>query len=194
MKNALHGLIIVLASGMSSMALAEASYEETTQFIYGKGSGLTTLGNRSKDRQNLDLTSERCKLKIVGLFAWKDDSSRWTSDYELESPSYIETRVVDLAEIDPSRTEIGKNTVYFETRERKEAVRVLIEKMNFNNTFAETAINPYGFTCTSEVCEKQYYDSSFTLRSIDPLNDNLPRLAKAMNHLVRLCGGKEELF
>lgn len=44
-------------------------------------------------------------------------------------------------------------------------------------------------------CYVVKYENDYIMGNIlEPESDNGPRLVKALQHLVRLCGGKEELF
>lgn len=188
-------MALALTSVSPNSALAEdgPSYNDTVSFLQEK------LNTRSRDGSDSEKFEEvsRCKFRIY--------STTYTNTLHFQNinpPDNIKwsATVIEFSarDLDPSRVAVNFETeVQFFTLENYK----LIRKRSIFYDVPSAILEGYGkqgdfIECDLGMCHRDvYYRSAAELDSIlSPANENAPRVRRAMEHLIRLCGGKEELF
>jgi hypothetical protein len=169
-----------LASASAVFAQEGPSYEETLRFLNSK----VDL-NRGTSTNRL-LENDRCDLVL-----------RITNEanYKGRRQDDLINHYFDLSDLDPSRIfyeessfRPGEGLVWIHTKENRD---LIIQEQIF---YRESSASP-GYTCQSSgECRSRISVSYIVIQTLPPNNDNGPRAARALQHLVRLCGGQEELF
>lgn len=104
----------------------------------------------------------------------------------------------ELSAIDPSRIEYRKSTnpgfpndgyVLARTKELQKVIRT-----DANSYFSEKPTNKKWKCGARNMCRITYVGEDIGFQILQPNHDNGPRVVRALQHLVKLCGGKEELF
>lgn len=104
----------------------------------------------------------------------------------------------ELSDFDPSKIEYRKSTnpgfpndglVTAATKELKKAVR--FESTSY---FQSKPSSKSWKRIGSNLYRSVYQREDVTFHTLQPNHDNGPRVVRALQHLVKLCGGKEELF
>lgn len=150
---------------VGSFAAADGpSYEDTLDFIIGKIATTPSAGISFRL-----YSPERCVLKTDEI--WYDSSGSRTSLYQ---------RVVRLSDLDPTRVEYhsaSSDVVHAHTRDNLMTVEDIHQQLD------------------SSVYGDSYRRASndFFVRVRDP-QQNTDRVVRALSHLIRVCGGEEELF
>lgn len=163
----------------------DPSYEETVNFILEK-----TGVSWDYKKQSISFP-ERCQMVVTARYTNNDDILDEIRKYH-----------IPLAEMDPSRTEIWERAGSVFVKAKKAAKIISTEHTSFFNYAGLT--NEYGvkmnklgstFKCYEgqKYCVSTYRESGISVFTFNP-KDNLPRLDRAFKHLIKLCGGKEELF
>lgn len=184
------------------------SYDETVAFLQEKLNTHTkrTDGNLSGDLDVRFIESQKC------IFEY-----RKYNNPRFYQPSFFIYRI-PFSQLDPSKIRAVNATlgeeVYMETNKGVKVIRQIgiyaesdshvFEKSSFNEIekYAQSA-KEKKILLRYPGAEKEYGraiygDSTEAFANfanlLSPSGDNAPRVAKALTHLVRLCGGKEELF
>ena len=165
----------------SAHALEGPSYDDTVSFLASKL-------NVSNNKYTQEISyPERCVMK-VDYYARrfrKEDFLKFRSIY-----------LIPLEKMDPS------NTPTIHARENKEVIELTGIVTSTKRNSIEKYYRDYGSDPDLSCDPKQLkcvwatdYDDYFWFSLVlSPEEDNNPRVLKAMSHLIRLCGGKEELF
>ncbi len=103
-----------------------------------------------------------------------------SSQFEEISPSGTVTEsggtVFELMHVDPSRVNA-----------QADVNNVILEARNSKKIFEREY-------CSGGICRTEMVNYVAINDILSPAGDNAPRVARAMAHMVELCGGKEELF
>lgn len=178
------------------------SYEETVEFIRKK----TSMKRDGWDTQRYrNWIEERghCKfVDVAHLIATK------RTDYWKTGPVSNERIYFDLSNFDPSRVElVGSGTfkgdVIIHTYENRDLVDYEYEYLpTYFGSFKPCMRGEYDNKAKGQIYVKEKdscrlreanVSSQVRLSTYD-VETNGPKLKKAITHLIKLCGGKEELF
>lgn len=170
----------VLTSASPSLAQDGPSYEETLEF----------LDSKLNVQNNLEIQAvsypERCFMVV----------SSESQNFDSRGYKFIDTDFIPLDEMDPS------NTPTIRSRGGRRAIssRTVVEfstLTSLRNYYSEysndSELNCYteSLMCEWDVSNFEYY---WFPQMLSPKSDNEPRVLRAMQHLIRLCGGEKELF
>lgn len=166
--------------GVQVSASDRPSYEETTGFLASK-----LNVNSGKYIQRISY-QEKCVMKVT--YDWKEFDDRGFK--------FFSTYLVPLAKMDPSET------VTVHARENQKVIQNLSLIKFANRRALDSYSGDYGddkrLSCDGHAleCRWEYEHSDYFWfpMILPPESDNRPRVLKAMQHLIKLCGGKEELF
>lgn len=192
-KKTLSAVAVVMSALLGTPLAAQAdgpSYEETIAFITQK-TGVQSRGtgpSRYTWTQSVTFP-QRCRMRVSGETRLPD--GRFVEGTEA---------LVDLASLDPTksaqRAVPGGSDALFQAREGKKIVRHswIVSSSVDARLVADLRRNHKDATCDAARCRAQFMTEALTISSYAPLADNVPRVVKAVNHLIALCGGKGELF
>lgn len=171
MKRTVLSSLILIASASGSSGQDGPSYEETVAFISEKVGNYRDsyddgLYNRYDWEYSVEI-SPQCKLRVVAEMEGGLIGGNPVDGREMQT--------VDLKLADPSTVSAGPDTVYFETTSDAEVVHT-----------ENAGTGKY-------VRSQEFYKNSILIAGIGNA-EVANRTAKAFEHLIRLCGGKEELF
>lgn len=160
----------------------EATYDATVSFLKSK---LNVQNNKTV--QSISFP-KRCHLSISDRSrnrSWHGGKFEYVSE-------------VNLADLDPSSI-MSTDSVTVFVREYQELVSAKIYNRFNNRLFYSENKNELTQTprCNSEtlVCEGSAVRNNILMGlTLPPDSENFQRVARAMTHLISLCGGKEELF
>lgn len=177
---------------MGALAQDGPSYEETVEFIQAKT--LVTEEHDESSYVHQIQETNHCQFVLLS----RQVGTKETDDWRL-GPIGNERLFFDLSEFDPSRVEIDRWTVTINSRENQNVTiyehEVLPE--NFANFKAcisgKSDFANYQKEDRSCRMHQKEWGSSVAIQTFDA-ETNAPKLQRAFQHLIRLCGGKEELF
>lgn len=145
-------------------AYSSPTKSETFNFIKDKVSGYKWSNNDTKFNTYLRSSKNFCTLYVEKL--------RKEDNYPLNREFWV----VNLKDIDPYVTDISLDgytpDLRVHTREEKEAVKIFHDTLD----------------------KKKHDDTASFLLLMTNSERNVRKVEKAMVHLVKLCGGKGELF
>lgn len=166
-------IILSLFLSTSLSAKDSPSYDETIEFVLRK---LDTTDANSKEnfsakKNRKYVVDKRCEINVTSILIMKSDDDLYhaRTNYSLA-----------LSEFDPTRIEAkydGAEGPYVRMR-TLESVESIYISINYLPNHEDSS-------------DKNY---SYKVSTVDLNTDEPERVVKAMKHLVRLCGGKEELF
>lgn len=159
---------LILAISGSALAQEGPSYADTANFIINK-----VAVSGSSSRYSLRFPNQ-CVMEMQEENFWSNGSR-----------SALNVRSVELRDLDPSRTEVstsGSVTVAFFTRADVKKVTYLQRNFTKSGEF-----DPM-FSSSGQ------HNVIFVRVLSAQDNENGNRVARAMRHLIEICGGKEELF
>lgn len=175
-------ILTVALAALSAPAFANdgPSYEETVEFIQARLATSFPYSNRIAYRR-IDFP-ERCVVQRT------DGRAHDVNQF---------VRRVDLKEVDPSAVKVADWTggeidlVIRDNRKVVETTHYFRDKSYFSSYRSD------GYKCGKTECVRQVQNNTFwiDIRLVKPPRDrNEGKLVKALAHLARLCGGKDELF
>lgn len=162
-------------SGMQACADDGPSYEDTLNFINSKlVTTLSASSSYSKTQRKFSLTEvTRCVFVYKDKFRSKDEDGYLNENMQIS---------FDFKTIDPSKVKISTRNSYYNIRPVSLTTREEHRSIKITRKPASG--------CTHKYCKNSTENSSFfTMYSREP-----ERLQKALIHITKLCGGKEELF
>lgn len=169
----------VFLAAASAQAQDGPSYEETVKFIQNK------VSNHNYDQnQKLNFPDRCIVVKTVSA----------TSYSQTEGWVTVESKV-DLSTLDPSRVTLVDGGVAATAREnRKVVTHEYIKRFNNHSDFDRNKVPSENCARSRLTCSRLNKGPYISVYVIDPVQDNRPRMARALSHLIKLCGGTEELF
>lgn len=153
------------------------SYEETVQFVLDRTQIRTAKG------VNVAISfPKRCILLQVSG----------------EGSSSVTRTKVNLAQVNPESVVNWKGLyVVAKTSDMQPVIQVNEEHFAHGEVYRDKLKSPgngnFKFECDSKSCVNNHTRADFSVRTFDR-EENLPRLKRALTHLVNLCGGKAPLF
>ena len=103
----------------------------------------------------------------------------------------------DASKMDPSKVRVHSGRVTLAATENHQIVDMW--DIKFSELYSMWDMSGYSDDCpyqgSNDVCEIEGSSYKVTFDGIlSPSDENARRVAKAFEHLIRLCGGEEELF
>ena len=196
MKN----IIIVLLLCISFLQAKDATLEETIQFLQKKLNVSYTdeyNGHSYKVAQSF-INNGNCNFTIrrenFGMRAINDSIRKTFS--ELTRENIFNAKDLDFTKIvyHKKATNLKFNIGTIENKNN------VLHKDHWYEPFKKEVCNSKDkefdikFINSKECILKIYSDSATIYQVLSPLDDNVPRVQKAMEHLIKICGGKGELF
>lgn len=172
---------------LSGPALANdgPSYEETLKFIDDKTNLVWRHDGHVEKEQRL--LFDDCLLTVKNVrYPGVGDGHNQTKIFEY---------TVDLEDLNPNGIDVRNGRIVASTFANKSVVRETITRENVGSQDIKS-FKDSGYTCDSrKTCSRaKYYYEQISIDVLPPLENNAPRLAKAITHAVKICGGKDELF
>ena len=174
-----------------STSFAEPSMQETIEFIKQKTDFSYTRGSHEEGYYKVNISN--CGITLINKYEYVSGSNKgvW---YETKHAT-LDGKPIPLNKFDPTMTKIFKvrgqtNSVDLVTKQQIEIIG------NYNKTNTDwSSFDDYkgknGIWSNHSSPTKQF---SMFIAVIDPKEINGPKVLKAINHLIKLCGGKGELF
>lgn len=165
---------VAIAFTLAMLALgearAEATYQQTLEFLKDKLN--VNEAPRHHSPSKLDFTSEfrlievsKCNFNYAKTFFFENGKIETVYHYFRAS------------EIDPTSINYDNSSMFFNVIRRKKLIRV-VSKFNFSHIYSGT----------------QYMNSLAIFNVLPPRDVNIEKSVRAFRHLIKLCGGKGELF
>ena len=172
---------LVMLAALVSISISSAEAEEgpgkkeTANFIDAKTNLLWDNGRR----QWVEFRDDYCEIRVHGYF--KRNEAFYSGGSSSKTETNAAYRTVKLDKLDPTRVEAFTSFIDVSTLENRKSVQAKFFKSRYPNN--------------SEIKDVQT-ESEYQLRFdvLPPHNVNVPKLARALTHLIKLCGGKGELF
>jgi hypothetical protein len=172
----------ILMSASASIAQGGPSYDETVQFIIQKSDNysraITVRGDNASSGGAIQYRFHevrRCVFAVVGTGRgwYRAYGKRTVVDWDSEI-------TIDFSTLDPSRAEFtdGNGDNYVRVRSSDDSKNIRSQNVGRGS-------NHY---------RNDFMDHFADIYVKDPAQRNGPKLEEAIKHLIRLCGGKEELF
>lgn len=205
LKHALSALIISL--GSIAQAQDGPSYEETVAFL-GEKFESDIIRRDQDERQNLFMELDRCQFVFV------ERKTTFTGHIGITAS----TQIASFSELDPSRVEIENQNFYMFTKNNVPSVAMVWATDNatpmagnfsrdncngaYRDIYDDDKFNRFiNIPKSQRLCNADtdaLRNSSVWIPGRhwikEPRSDNAPRVQRALQHLIRLCGGSEELF
>jgi len=183
---------------LSTPVHAEPSYEKTFDFIkskYPKKHIVTEDLKHIKTTSIIELkSSKRCLLQVkrTDYYTVKKRGQKGKGQRVFKTN-------IPLSRIDPTKIQFEHGHVYLFAIENNEEFTTKTNRVLEKNTVPFFFANPSQAICDGNSCtfKDSWANSEFRLRKDylkSPSAENSERVAKAFKHLVKLCGGKGELF
>lgn len=178
-------LASLLAFTSPSFAQDEPSYEEAVSFLVKKLNTEDTSNSYRFVEHEVASTS-KCVVEISTKETKTENHNFWKKTIQS----------FNLGDLDPSRTKlyVDSTNVFLESFEKRDVV-------NHSTTFSpawskQDNLESHKYVCSYEGCTtpKLMTNAVSVTGVVWPKSENAPRVAKAFNHLIELCGGKKELF
>ena len=179
---------------LPTMALAQdgPSYEETVEFIQAK-TMVTEEHDESSFVYQIQETNH-CQFVLLSRQVGTKENDAWRL-----GPIANERMFFDLSEFDPSRVEINRWHITINSTENRNVTayehEILPESFaNFRACISgESDFANYQKEGRSCRMHQKEWGSSVVIQTFNG-DTNAPKLQRAFQHLIRLCGGEEELF
>ena len=200
--------VAVISLGSATQAQEEPSYEETVAFLQSRLNTEITYSNTTSGAYRF-IELKRCEFARI-------------SSYNFGPGRRDRDAAVDLLPLDifdPSEVITRSGRVWLRTTNLQQADLTLLYVFNYrvavrarspsqkcentvhyNNVMADYPAlgNNLSIPRSHRYCYTSRTPSevhSVQVKGIlPPSNDNAPRVQRAMSHLIRLCGGREQLF
>jgi hypothetical protein len=170
LKFALTALVICL--GSIGKAQDGPSYEETVAFIQSKLSSIAYAADGQRSFHFFELN--RCEFEYHDILNWR--SANGTVNRE-------NIYRVQLSSLDPSRVSIGRtNDLY--------GFRPVVLSTREGQRSISSRYTPLSGCRDQNLCQA----GSENVFRMELVSSEPERLQSAVSHLIRLCGGREELF
>jgi len=183
------------------------SYEKTVRFLQEKINADTRHNNGDISSVRI-VEMSRCEMAAV---------------YYSSRADYVQVSVFAVRYLDPSRTELmpdnilGDRVRFYTRRNEKVLPSFRIENSRYSQIMRNASLgncrssfqagiysnqnisrlinfHPDNWVCDSDQSIKQQMADVGVFGVLPPTSDNAPRVHRALTHLIRLCGGQEELF
>lgn len=181
---------LVVALGSLAQAQDGPSYEETVSFLVSKVNIRSGDQNYYKSYRFEEL--ESCRF----LYAADNFSTEGPNRTEYSQAQKIitSTAEIDFSELDPTTNEISSHGVHVRSREGRNVISIQTTFFPAYYDYAAAA-REKEVRCRSDgsCLEPASYFDRATFYTFDA-NNNAPRVSRALEHLIRICGGREELF
>lgn len=176
-KKAIQAIISVLLMSLPTNLFANPSYEETYKFLREK------LNTKSSDGATTNFSEiSPCSFKLH------------TTSSESSSSTEFNAR-----DIDPTMIVISNRggAVIAESIRREKTIKQneVIIRSGVSRGLYEALRSDNNYRCDNNSCKRIFKGTSVVFnRIISPKSSNSSKVAKALRHIVKLCGGKGELF
>ena len=176
------------------------SYEKTVEFLQGKLNTVTRYDNSKSNQWFIEL--ERCIFAVVTQSTPPKDFSAKLFEAAQFDPSKVEVRTSQSSPgVKVGTREARKlDTAYLGVYTTKLKTDVPCDQAGWHKQRLKTYPklgNHLTIPKSKQFCSSkapQEWDDIYFGSILGPSDDNAPRVAKALQHLIALCGGKEELF
>lgn len=160
------------------------SYDETVAFIRSK-----VNMNDGQNRVFRFIENEKCTFtySLTLLVGFDDSPVEGSIDATFNLSDLDPSKIYFKPSSNPSFPDGG--AVNIETREAKKSIR---KDWKFYDT--RKSLPAFITWNANNMCRRVDLEDNYSIGTINPQRDNGPRVARALQHLVKLCGGKEELF
>lgn len=166
---------------VATSVLAEPTKQETINFIQNKTNLVWTDNKSGKRDKKEKISISDCSITHVTHYYLADGQ-----------PTY--KKIAELKHFDPTLTKFDKyNTVNIYTREHLKKVDEYVEATD-DFDFKQYVKWGYKHNKQSNTLSHKNYSYSILTYVLSPEEINGPKVLKAFNHLIKLCGGKGELF
>lgn len=168
--------MIVICIAVNACSDGNPSYKETIDYISSK-----TKTKHGVIEHEIEFPA-KCKMR--------QRETVYTNNGKISSYDYNE---VDIKFLDPSKVKIRYEVdLLLITTGYNEAVKkTFYAKLEYYDYLLK---NP-NFKCGKNLCQKDStYTSDLSIINFDSALEYAPKLKRAFEHLIKLCGGKEELF
>ena len=175
--------LIAWVALVGSVAQAQdgPSYEETVGFLKKKIDVTTNIHYQTLDFPENCVAQIQLRKRKYG-----------------ESGAFTSTQTAQLDTLDPSRI-YSDDGIEVGAREREKVVQYRGEwkfrSLSDIREWFQIIESQKGCSEGNLMCHDTYLIDHFAISNVlPPEEDNKPRVVRALKHLIRLCGGEEELF